>query len=74
MLNLTKLDDARDALGVVQKAASRINEILVKVDEVVLAGDDGEPVVDLNVEQKDLFKTEYAKAKTKLKEAVSQLP
>lgn len=73
-LTEAKLDQARDAVSAIQEAASRINEILVKVSEVILADDEGNPIVSLTADQKDKLKTEYGKAKTALNDAIIELP
>ena len=73
-LDLAKLQEAQNALNKVQQAASRVNEILVKVGEEVLTDEQGNPIVSLTSAQKDLFKTEYVKAKTILTDAIALLP
>ena len=70
----TQLDQARDAVTATQEAASRLNEILVKVDEVILADSEGNPIVSLTSTQKSQLLAEYESAKTALTDALNQLP
>ena len=69
-----QVEEARDKLGKVQEAASRVNEILVKVNEVILGDAEGNSIVNLTTTQKDKLKAEYTKAKAALTNSVAQLP
>lgn len=69
-----QVKEAQEKLAIVQTAASRVNEILVKAGEVILNDEDGETIIDLTANQKTQLLSEYAKAKTALSEAVTELP
>ena len=69
-----QVKEAQEKLNDVQSAASRVNEILVRANEVILADEKGKTVIDLTSSQKTQLLSEYAKAKTALNNAVAQLP
>jgi len=69
-----QVKEAQEKLADVQLAASRVNEILVRANQVILTDEDGKTVIDLTANQKTQLLSEYAKAKTALSDAVTQLP
>lgn len=69
-----QVKEAQEKLAIVQTAASRVNEILVKAGEVILNDEDGETIIDLTSNQKTQLLSEYVKAKTALSDAVNELP
>jgi len=66
-ITLTKIKEAQDALNKVQEAASKVNTILVKVQEDVFEG------ISLTTTQKSNLLIKYKEAKDELLTAVNNL-
>jgi len=67
MITLAQVEEAQEKLNTVQEKASRVNEILVKVQEDIYEG------ISLTSEQKSNLLTKYQNAKAELETAVNNL-
>jgi len=66
-ITLAQIQKAQEKLNTVQEKASKVNEILVKVQEDIYEG------ISLTSEQKSNLLTKYQEAKAELETAVNNL-